>query len=73
MDVIERDVNVVLTSFGRKLFEVKIEANVVLWLRLGPNHCSILALEDIIYAIVEKLVPATDAHGQQESSLAIGR
>lgn len=53
MDVIERDVNVVLTSFGRKLLEVKIEANVVLWLRLGPNHCSILAVEDVIYAIVE--------------------
>ena len=59
------------TSFWGKLVYIDVETDVVLWLWLCPEHCTVLALEDIVDTVLEQLVPASDAHGEKKGGFAI--
>lgn len=59
------------TAVLRSLLEVDLEAYVVAWLRLRLDQIAVLALEDVVHAILDEFVPAADIHGEEKGGLAI--
>ncbi len=60
------------TSLWRKLLQIQLQTYVVFGFWLGFHSMTILALENLVYTVLDQLVPTPYAHGEQEASLAFG-
>lgn len=59
------------TGLGRELFKIYVQTDIVVWFWLGAKHGAVFALENIQNTILQELVPAADAHREQEGGLAV--
>lgn len=53
------------------MIEVDEKTDVVVWLRVGLEDVRILAGENIMYAVLDELVPTADVHGKEKTRLAV--
>lgn len=62
-----------LTAFRRDLLQINLKTDVIVGLWRRFDKSTIFPLENVIYAILDKLIPAADVHGKEEASLAFRR
>ena len=61
----------VLTAFRWQSLKINLQTNVVVVLGCRSEQGSVLPLQDVVDTIPDKLIPATDVHGENEGSLAV--